>query len=336
LNPEIFQPAVDPIFQTASPPMPYALPSDHDRRALFHWLKQASSLTAWRRLYAHHQAFVDAVTKAYEDEQKAPDRPTHIETSLFAAVLRAADAFSAGLEHLAQGDRRCFTFLGARGHFSEGLLQVEWWQDMYMGRFMGRNGWSAAESPSWPLIEKAMHRCLAARNDIGVVLQRRMIDEPAWIEDIRDYLVSPHSSLIKLIHSQSMLPVVPPAMGEPLVPTGQIIPVYGVWEPIRRDDVSRAGRTPKGVPYQLGPTRKLDGYFLDGCMNYLHGGFAAPTLGFEEDVARDDGRPTIWRLVWRDDRYGEKPIPEEEASYTFVQPVTGEILFEYDDVPRPL
>ena len=55
--------------------MPYVIPTDHERRALFAWLRQASSLTAWRRLYSYHQAFVDSVSKAYEDEQKTPGLP---------------------------------------------------------------------------------------------------------------------------------------------------------------------------------------------------------------------------------------------------------------------
>jgi Immunity protein 71 len=41
--------------------MPYPLPTEHERRALFAWLKQASSLSAWRRLYTFNQAFVDVV-----------------------------------------------------------------------------------------------------------------------------------------------------------------------------------------------------------------------------------------------------------------------------------
>jgi hypothetical protein len=303
---------------------------------LYAWLRQASSLTAWRRLYSYHQVFVDAVTRAYEAERQHTDGEELIPTQWYGDILRAHDAFAVGLERLAVGDRTCFTFLGARGHFSEGLLQVKWWQEMYMGSFMGRNGWEPARSPNWPAIENAMHRCLAALSDIGVVLQGRLIDDPAWIRDVRNYLIPGESSLFKYLQAQPNLPPVHVSATEILIPTGKIIPDYGVWEPIRLDDRRREGRTPKGVPYELGPTRKVDGHFLDGCMNYLHGGFAAPTIAFQGDLPRHDGRPTIWRLVWRDDRYGDKPIPEEEASYTFVQPVTGEILFQYDDVPRPL
>lgn len=97
-----------------------------------------------------------------------------------------------------------------------------------------------------------------------------------------------------------------------------------------------AGRTSGGQSYALADSREVDGRSLDGYMNYLHADFAAPTIEFEEDGPRNDGRPAMWRLVWGDGRYGEKPIPEEETQYVFVQPVPGEVLFKYSGVPRPL
>ena len=317
--------------------MPYPIPTDHERRALFGWLKQASSLTAWRRLYSHHQVFVDAVAKAYVDEQSTPGMKLTIPTDWYADVLRSHDAFYAALERLARGDRRCFTYLGASGHFSQGLLHVEWWQDMYYGGFVGRNGFEPENSPHWPEIEKAMHQCLAALSDISVVLQPRGMDAPAPISEMGDYYSLPASSLIKHWASQSVLPAVPSAVvPEVLVATGKMIPCYGIWEPVRMGRRADAGRTSGGQTYALADSREVDGRSLDGYMNYLHADFAAPTIEFEEDGPRNDGRPAMWRLVWGDDRYGEKPIPEEETQYVFVQPVLGEVLFKYSGVPRPL
>jgi hypothetical protein len=309
--------------------MPHPIPTDHERRALFAWLKQASSLTAWRRLHTFHQVFADAVSKAYEDEQNTPSLASTIPTDWYAAVLRGHDAFAAALERLARGDRRCFTFLGARGHFSEGILHVKWWQDMYSGSFSGRNGFDPADSPHWPEIEKAMHDCLATLSDIGVVLQGRVIDNPAPISAVKYYLSYRESSLIKHWNSHSVLPAVPATVPEVLVPTGQVIPCYGVWEPMRMGRRSGTGTTPGGLNYELPDSWEVDGLLLDGCMNYLHGAFEAPTIAFKEDAPRRDGRPTTWRLVWRDDRYGDKPIPDEESHYVFVQPVPGEVLFKY-------
>jgi hypothetical protein len=309
--------------------MPYPLPTDHERRVLFAWLRQASSLAAWRRLYTYHQVFVDAVTTAYETEQRTPGMEQTIPTGWYTAVLDSHHAFAVALERLAQGDRRCFTFLGAPGHFSHGLWRVKWWQDMYYGFMSGRNGFGVETSPHWPEIEKAMHECLGALSDIGVVLQKRLIDDPAPIDELSEYLSYQESSLIKYWNSQAALPPVPRAVPEVLVPTGQVIPYYGIWEPVRVSRQVGPQATPKGVPYTLAPSREVEGRLLDGCMNYLHGDFAAPTIAFDEDEPRHDGRPTTWRLVWRDDRYGDNPMPDEEKHYVFVQPVPGEVLFRY-------
>jgi Immunity protein 72 len=144
------------------------------------------------------------------------------------------------------------------------------------------------------------------------------------------------SSLIKHVNHQSALPPVPRAPRDVLVPTGRLIPCYGIWEPVRLGRGVGTYDTPKGVPYELGPSREIDGRALDGCMNYLHGDFAAPTIEFDGDAPRNDGRPTTWRLVWRDDRYGDARIPAEESHYVFVQPVSGEVLFTYGGKGRPL
>ncbi|BEV17366.1 hypothetical protein HBDW_41540 [Herbaspirillum sp. DW155] len=54
-------------------------------------------------------------------------------------------------------------------------------------------------------------------------------------------------------------------------------------------------------------------------MNYLHGGSPAPTTSafiIDDSVDMD----TTWRLLWRDDRYTNGSIPEEEKHYRFAQP----------------
>lgn len=217
--------------------------------------------------------------------------------------------------------RRCFLFLGARGHFSESLLGVKWWQEMYGGSFNSRNSFSPAASPRWPEMETAMHDCLAALSDIGVALQKRHTDVPAPISRMSTYLSSPTSSLIKHWLAQSNMLRVPVATPELLVSTGDLVPVYGIWEPIQT--VMSDGTIP------LPPRMLVDGRNLDGCMNYLHADFPAPTIAFPEDGQRRESRPTTWRLLWRDDRYADATVPEDEQNYIFVQPVPGEVLFTY-------
>jgi hypothetical protein len=146
---------------------------------------------------------------------------------------------------------------------------------------------------------------------------------------VKRYLAYPHSSLIKHWNSQPTLPPVPSAIPEVLVPTGKVIPCYGIWEPVRTARSTGPHRTPGGLPYELPESWEVAGRTIDGCLNYLHADFEAPTIAFKEDLPRRDGRPTTWRLVWRDDRYGDNPIPAEESQYVFVRPVPGEVLFTY-------
>lgn len=296
--------------------MPYRLPTEHERRALFQWLKQASSLTAWRRLRELNKAFGDVVESVYEEEQRVPGSASTISGDKVASILRNQDSFEAALERLARGDRRCFTFLGARGHFNDALLSVEWFQDMYGGMMYGRNGWDPADSPRWPEIERAMDACISALSDIGVVLQPRFTDVPAPLRSVDTYLSVKEPSLPKHWLAQPSLPPVPVAEPEVLIRTGREIPFYGIWEPVQERPKRDLWSILKGTPEP-----DQEPLQIDGCMNYLHAGFDAPTIDFPEDNQRNEGRRTTWRLLWRDDRYGPKPVPEEEAHYTFVRPV---------------
>jgi hypothetical protein len=58
-------------------------------------------------------------------------------------------------------------------------------------------------------------------------------------------------------------------------------------------------------------------------MNYLHQGSVAPTIGFEGDDDRSEGRSTVWRLLWKDERYLDGTMPAEEQSYLFFKPSVG-------------
>lgn len=84
--------------------MPYPLPTEHERRALFQWLRQASSLTAWRRLRDFNKAFGDVVESVSEEEQRTPGAASTISTDKMASILRNQDSFEAALERLARGD----------------------------------------------------------------------------------------------------------------------------------------------------------------------------------------------------------------------------------------
>jgi hypothetical protein len=284
--------------------MPHPIPTPAEREVLFSWLKRASSLGAWNRLFRLNKTFVDAVEKTYADPQSNTPRPDgsfeHIPTDWMSWVFACHDAFRVALDRLRDGDRRCFLFLGAKGHFNEGIAAVRWWRDMYNREiYMGGGKFSPAYSPAWPEIDKTIDAALAGVNYVSIVLQQRHTDVPAPIRYVGG-LNAPGfwASLVRHVSHDAVLAAVP-AYPEPAicVKTGQTVPVFGIWEPVA---ASGQGR-----------------YQLDGCMNYLHAGFPAPTIDFPEDGQRGEGRPTLWRLIWADTRYGLNPVPPEEETYVF-------------------
>ena len=56
-----------------------------------------------------------------------------------------------------------------------------------------------------------------------------------------------------------------------------------------------------------------------GCMAYLHGQSKAPQASLETADANPNADVT-WRLLWRDDRYEDGTVPEEESEYVFLSP----------------
>jgi hypothetical protein len=102
-------------------------------------------------------------------------------------VLASQAAFEAALKRLQRGDRRCFLFLGASGHFYQGTLAPVWWKEMDgRERHMGGAQFSPNQSPRWPEIEKALNDFLDVYYDIAVVLQDRFTDVPAPIGNLDD------------------------------------------------------------------------------------------------------------------------------------------------------
>ncbi len=59
-----------------------------------------------------------------------------------------------------------------------------------------------------------------------------------------------------------------------------------------------------------------------GALNYLHEGSPAPQAG-QIFVDKSIDIDVVWRLIWRDDRYEDGTIPDEEAEYVFMKPLTS-------------
>lgn len=271
-------------------------PTSAERQMLFHWLKQSSSYTAWSRLLSREKVFSAAVERAYKEDKlhPRPDGKELLPSSWVRDVFTDESAFESALQRLRRGDRRCFLFLGAPGHFSQGITSLRWWENMDgRERYAGGAEFSPNQSPLWPEIEKAMKSALHLLSDIESVLQTRHTDVPAPVDNLDAYEPDFWPMLARWVPADPALARVPdPPDPAVYMKTGQTITTFGIWEPVN-------GK----------------GGDLDGPMNYLHGGHAAPTIGFANDGQRGEGRSTWWRLLWADERYGNQPIPDEEREY---------------------
>jgi hypothetical protein len=121
------------------------------------------------------------------------------------------------------------------------------------------------------------------------------------------------------------LPDVPDPKEDVAVKTGEQVPCFGVWEPTEN------GRCVGVMNYLLGDTRApaYEKTFLDPSdTNYGYG-----YVGGIDDYGHVNGSDVVWRLIWRDDRYEDGTIPEEEEGYIFLCPVPEGVEDPYCQAP---
>jgi hypothetical protein len=284
--------------------MPYRLPGDHERRALFAWLRRISSLAAWQRLLDRHQRLVDIVRTTTEEEGDVPNSWPELLLSNHAAMEEA-------VERLREGNRSCFSYGGGVGHFSQAVWHLSSW-DSALGRVVRIVGtdFPPVHSVHWPEIQQAMSHCAAAYRAVAPVLEPRFVDTPAPVKRIDDLYIADTESLFHRLVRTPTLDEVPEVEPAVIVKSRCPVSVSGIWEPVRQ-------------------RRAAAGSFaIDGCMNYLHAGSPAPTIACAETASPHDGRPTMWRLLWSDDRYGKNGIPEDEREGT-VEPARRAKLLRF-------
>ena len=283
------------------------IPSQEERRQLFYWLKKASSYTAYERVGRYYKAWVDKFKLLYDDSQRHPD-PEHgvlMAPDKIVTVMSCYAAFEEALARLKRGSKRPFVWLGQSGHFSESGRVVDYWMEATRRGEEGDNEVKEMYSPHWPAVKRAREELVTSWCELGVVEQERHTDVPAKVGITNDLEIQCRFPL-------GNLPEVPIPPMNVLVQTGSIVPSFGVWEPVKADlSGGFAGLFKKPLIPQGGQ------FELDGCMNYLHQGSAAPTIFTEGDDPTREGRPTVWRLLWEDTRYRDGMIPDEEHDYVF-------------------
>ena len=301
------------------------LPTEVERIALFRLLQQTSSLSIWTTIGEYYKAWVDTSKFIHPLVQNAGrDGETAMMDSELQGILSGYAAFQGALAALQKGDKSVFKWLGYGSggpYFCEAYREISSWRTRY---------WRAAEwtlpledTPYWPKWDASFQDLTDAWDHGSQALERRHTDVPAAIQTMFDFRgldtdpegnrLPPVPLWVALMQRVDTLPPVPQPEEETLIKTGAIIPCSGIWEPVKTDmSAGFVGLFKRPIPAPDGH------YELDGCMNYLHGGSPAPTIAFEDDDIRQEGRPTVWRLLWEDNRYKEGHLPSVENEYVFV------------------
>ncbi|MFK3737259.1 Imm71 family immunity protein [Massilia sp. TN1-12] len=284
-----------------------ATPTQDDREKLFYWLKKISSLTAWRNVSIHYRNWADITEKSV---RRAEDlgwiEKTGLPRSDYNLILKGLLHCDEGVRRLSEGDKRVFKF-DSNGEFAMANRILSHWSQMKTRIEEGENGIDEAHTPYWPDFTAALqraHMCWQACS--FQILEPRYLDEPA-LTIYNDWTMNYLASL----PFPKVLQAVPDPQDNVFVRTNGYTPCSGIWEPIETAAPKRSwlGLLKKD-PKPQAPFKIM------GAMNYLHGGSRAPKI--DVDLEDDEvSLHTTWRLLWRDDRYRDGTIPEEEAEYQF-------------------
>ncbi|MCT7329534.1 Imm71 family immunity protein [Ralstonia mojiangensis] len=283
------------------------LPTEHERKQIFFWLKQISSYTAWNRIFGLYQAWAQA-TEECARQATEPGGPA----ADYGLILNGLAHCEEAVLRLKKGDKRIFKF-DANGELAMADRLPTYWEKMLFrmedGETLQRD---EGNTPGWTQFHQALVKLCAAWGECAPdILESQWLNEPAhtiygdWFRE----------NLPKM-HFPSALPDVPTPRDEVLIPTGKTIPYSGIWEPVD---------APKPPLFSLfRNNEKPTGPFpIIGCMNYLHGGSPAPIA--KQETADDSLRVSVtWRLLWRDTRYEDGTVPAEEAGYVFLKPDPAE------------
>ncbi|PKO38685.1 MAG: hypothetical protein CVU31_18540 [Betaproteobacteria bacterium HGW-Betaproteobacteria-4] len=289
-----------------------SIPDDEERRRIFYMLKKNSSYTAWARVGKFYDQWMAVYTKAYEEARASNRDEYFFWENRYIKDYANYKGYAECLSRLKIGDKRPFKFLGRFGYFYQGLLPSDSWSTRIMRFEWGETEIDEVASPLWNEFTSSLTQVRYALGELRRYIQEdRYLDIPAPL-GLSSYR-GPNFLREDTVLPDGDLPPVPDAP-QPLriIQTGDTVPCSGIWEPVKVEMSS--GLMGMFKKPQIPDSGDLE---LDGTMNYLHVDSPAPTIAFEADSLRRDGRPTFWKLLWRDDRYEDGTIPPEEADYQF-------------------
>ncbi len=284
------------------------LPTEHERKQIFYWLKRISSYTAWNRIVGYYAAWADVAEQSVRiANDKGWSKQTGVPESDLVSILKSQASFEEGLRRLRLGDKQVFKY-DANGNFATADRIPSYWSTLLHRIDIGENVIDEAHTPLWAEFKASFHQYASVNRECWPdIIESQWIGDPA----LTLYGQQVREQLPKMTFPDT-LPAVPDPQDNVLIPTGKDIPCSGIWEPIEAP-VKKGFSLFRIEDVPRGPFRP------SGCMNYLHAGSAAP----QASVVTPNDCPDIdvtWRLIWRDDRYENGSIPAEEADYVFVEP----------------
>jgi hypothetical protein len=286
------------------------LPSDHEREQIFYWLKKISSVTAWRRIFEYYKSWAEVTENSVRlaDNNGWADK-TSIPESDYVLILKSLAHCEEGVLRLSKGDKRVFK-CDANGEFEMARRILSHWVQMKTRVDEGENGIDEAHTPLWSEFKVALMATAHAWGECSTeILEPNYLDEPGltlygdWLKDT-----------LKVLPFPSQMRPVPDPTENTFVRTNEDTPYSGIWEPIE----ASLKKNPL-LSLFTSPTIPQPPFKIMGAMNYLHGGSKAPRITVETTTDNMD-LDTTWRLIWRDDRYSDGSIPDEEIGYQFTQP----------------
>lgn len=278
------------------------IPSDDERKKIFFWLQRISSVTAWQRILDLYKVWAASVESSVQvAELNGWHNKASLKRSTYIAIMKCVAHCEKAVSRLQRGDKRVFKF-DTNGDFEMGGRSLGHWSTMIERLEIGENGISV-KTPLWPQFCDSLLAAATAWGECGpYILEPRYLDEPGlilygvWLErKLKEFPVIEE------------LPAVPNPSDEVFVRTNDFTPFFGIWEPIGSFEGSTAGL----LDFLKRTANPSPPFKIAGAMSYLHGGSRAPRITIETSDDNIDMN-TVWRLLWRDNRYEDGTIPEIE------------------------
>lgn len=264
--------------------------TETDRQMMFYYLQRKTSWTAWKREANWFDKFVAILEKQVREEpiHKNPSCSMFDTdwTITYRQSLKAQVHYEKALEHLACGDRTVWRW-NQQGHFADADILTG-----HIHSYIVNHGMRGDQFPEGKYLDEmvdVLHAYgLICHGQAGVV-QPQIESTPAtyWWNNLA-------RKMFQKLPLPDPLPPVPAPPPGPVYYTGEIIPVFGIYEP----------------------------QVEDGCMNYLLGDVEAPGIWHDHGKLGLSGPHKVsWRLIWEDTRYQDGTIPEIEQHYFPDDPV---------------